>query len=114
MSEMREKIAKEIFSFEQQEWGVRWEQLLEFHRMIFLHRADSILALLSAEREGEVEKLREVLKKSKEAMSDLINIATESRGIDGWHMNGDILFWEQCEPLQDMIDALAKIEEVLK
>ena len=35
-----------------------------------------------------------------EAISQMVAIINESEGISGWHLNGDLLRWEQCEPAQ--------------
>jgi len=35
----------------------------------------------------------------KSAIIDFLDIAYNSEGISGWHMNGDILMWNQVEQI---------------
>ena len=48
-----------------------------------------------------------------EAVRQMLDVIHESRGIDGWHMNGDILLWEQCEQVQMLEDALVAARAAL-
>ena len=56
----------------------------------------------------ERDRLRALARELREAMDDMVSIANDSSGITGWHMNGDVLHWQQCEPLAVMEDLLAR------
>jgi hypothetical protein len=46
-----------------------------------------------------------------EACKQMLDIINESTGIAGWHLNGDLLLWGQCEQVQMLIDAVKKAEK---
>lgn len=43
-----------------------------------------------------------------EALQNFIDIANESEGISGWHLNGEIEKWEHTELLQIAVSAVEK------
>lgn len=48
-----------------------------------------------------------------EACGQMLDIINESQGIVGWHLNGDVLLWSQCEQVQMMEDAVAAARAAL-
>jgi predicted mannosyl-3-phosphoglycerate phosphatase (HAD superfamily) len=61
------------------------------------------LAVLAAERKRWADLI--------EAVEEFMDIVNQSTGIDGWHMNGAILKWEQIEQIQIMAETLAALRE---
>ena len=60
------------------------------------------------------EKVREEIAELEKAIQELLGIVNESEGIIGWHLNGDILKWEQCESIQvisEKIPILLKLQQ---
>lgn len=52
----------------------------------------------------------------KEALEGLLAIINDSKGVDGWHLNGDIAFWSEFEEEVEMAKAaipVAKLHEQL-
>lgn len=62
---------------------------------------DSALRAVVKERDGEIAGLVEVC----EEVRYLVN---NSRGVDGWHLNGELLRWDETEWVPRMIALLAK------
>ena len=50
-------------------------------------------------------KLEEIADRLAKATDSMLGIVSESQGITGWHLNGDVLNWEQCEPIEEMASA---------
>jgi uncharacterized coiled-coil protein SlyX len=67
-----------------------------------LERNGLMLTLAAANEKAE---------KLAKPVRDFLDIVNESRGIDGWHRNGDILLWEQCEQIAEIEDALASVQK---
>ncbi len=62
-----------------------------------------------AKMEAKEKEWREKEAKLCEAVSQFLEIVNESEGITGWHLNGAILTWAQCEQIQMMQNALAEL-----
>jgi predicted RNase H-like nuclease (RuvC/YqgF family) len=60
---------------------------------------------------AELAAANEKAEKLAKPVRDFLDIVNESRGIDGWHRNGDILLWEQCEQIAEIEDALASVQK---
>ena len=45
------------------------------------------------------------------AIDELLSVSSYSEGIAGWHLNGEILKWEQCEFIQPLSELLPKLKE---
>lgn len=69
---------------------------------------DCSLPAVVRELAASHDRLRALARELREAMDDMVSIANDSSGITGWHMNGDVLHWQQCEPLAVMEDLLAR------
>jgi hypothetical protein len=45
------------------------------------------------------------------AVEEFLDIVNQSTGIDGWHMNGAILKWEQCDQILMLQESVASLRE---
>ncbi|MDD5722690.1 MAG: hypothetical protein PHY29_02995 [Syntrophales bacterium] len=62
----------------------------------------------------EADRHKKALEALISAATNMIDIANESEGVSGWHMNGDLLLWGQCEPLQELEGAREEAEKAIK
>lgn len=46
-----------------------------------------------------------------EALKGLLSVVSESRGVEGFHLNGDIARWDEFQEVADADAALAALEE---
>jgi len=51
--------------------------------------------------ENENARLISQVAELKSAIIEFLDIAYNSEGISGWHMNGDILMWNQVEQIEE-------------
>lgn len=56
---------------------------------------------------------RELLHKALDALSDLIAITNDSRGVTGYHLNGDIAEWDEFDEIDVTTDVMAAIRDRL-
>jgi hypothetical protein len=61
---------------------------------------------ISITRPLTMEELVQNYEERGEAIKQLLDIVNESEGIIGWHLNGDVLLWEQVEQIPMMEEAL--------
>ena len=54
---------------------------------------------------SRLSKLEEIAEGLAKASDSMLGIVSESRGITGWHLNGDVLNWEQCEFVDELASA---------
>ena len=63
------------------------------------------------ERIAELEAENAAIKAERDGLraigEEIMGIVKESTGVVGWHLNGDILRWEQFEAIQALEEALA-------
>lgn len=57
--------------------------------------------------QGEVNQLRIEKQILTEALEGLLSIVSDSRGVDGYHLNGDVADWDEFCEVHDAENALA-------
>lgn len=50
-----------------------------------------------AEPAAEIQAMREAIREAHTELSTLLDTINNSRGVDGWHLNGDIATWDEFE-----------------
>ena len=59
---------------------------------------------------SEVARLRETNAELLEALKAFLDVAKESHGIDGYHLNGNIATWDELDLIDAACIAIAKAE----
>ena len=60
----------------------------------------------------QLEAMREAIKDAHTELSNLLDIINDSRGVSGWHLNGNVATWDEFEI--NPAAALAKLQPFLK
>lgn len=71
-----------------------------------MRQAGNLESRIFSKVEAERDQLRKVADELAKAADDFLSIRNESKGVIGWHPNGDILTWEECESVGDLEVAL--------
>ena len=58
--------------------------------------------MTNEELKEENKSLRKQLDDLKKLGKMIVSITHESRGIDGWHLNGDIATWDEFEEFEEL------------
>ena len=68
--------------------------------------ADNVMYMV-ATKQQQLSAKDELVEKLATSIKDFLGIVNDSRGIDGFHLNGDVLLWEQVEQIAELEAALA-------
>lgn len=70
----------------------------EARRNAEVERLSGVAVVAMCKRqESEIDAMREAIKEAHTELSKLLDIINNSRGVAGWHLNGDIATWDEFE-----------------